>query len=116
MFVFSLHTDEFTTFDDRERFFEVLGSGSSAAVPDESTSEEDSVFETRDANGVTLYKVSDAAGSLQVQTISTKPIRQEMLKPDDCFILDTGSALYVWVGKGATQTEKTQSIIRAQSE
>lgn len=33
----------------------------------------------------------------------------------DCFILDTGSVIYVWVGKGATQQEKTQSITRAQS-
>lgn len=30
--------------------------------------------------------------------------------------MDTGSALYVWVGRGATQQEKSQSIIRAQSE
>lgn len=38
-----------------------------------------------------------------------------MSHTQDCFILDTGSALYVWVGKGATNTEKTQSVIRAQS-
>lgn len=94
----------------------MLGGGSSADVPDESTSEEDEAFERRDADGVTLYKVSDANGALQVDTISTKPIRQEMLKREDCFILDTGSALYVWVGRGATQAEKTQSVVRAQSK
>lgn len=32
------------------------------------------------------------------------------------FILDTGAALYVWVGRGATQQEKSQSIVHAQSE
>lgn len=84
-------------------------------MPDESAAEEDAIFESRDAAAVTLYKVSDAGGSLQVDTISTKPIRQEMLKSEDCFILDTGTAIYVWVGKQATQTEKTQSISRAQS-
>lgn len=92
-----------------------MGSGSPDQVPDESAAEEDAIFESRDAAAVTLYKVSDAGGSLQVDTISTKPIRQEMLKSDDCFILDTGTAIYVWVGKQATQTEKTQSISRAQS-
>lgn len=29
--------------------------------------------------------------------------------------MDTGSALYVWVGRGATQQEKSQAIVRAQS-
>lgn len=84
-------------------------------MPDESAAEEDAAFERRDAAAVTLYKVSDAGGSLQVDTISTKPIRQEMLKSEDCFILDTGTAIYVWVGKQATQTEKTQAMSRAQS-
>lgn len=107
--------DEFSTADDKEEFFRVLGSGSPDKVPDDSTAEEDGAFETKDAAGVTLYKVTDAAGSLKVETISTKPIRQEMLKSEDCFILDTGSALYVWVGRGATQQEKSQSIIRAQN-
>lgn len=59
-----------------------MGSGSADKVPEDSTAEEDSAFETKDAAGVTLYKVTDAAGSLQVETISTKPIRQEMLKSD----------------------------------
>lgn len=93
-----------------------MGNGSSADVPDETTAEEDQAFETRDANGVNLYKVSDSAGSLQIEQISTKPIRQEMLKREDCFILDVESTIYVWVGKGATQAEKTQSVARAQSK
>lgn len=76
--------DEFSTLDDQGEFFEVLGEGSPSTVPDESTSEDDSDFETRDANAVTLYKVSDAAGTLQVDTISAKPIRQEMLKREVC--------------------------------
>ncbi|XP_055323239.1 gelsolin isoform X2 [Sitodiplosis mosellana] len=107
--------DEFSTLDDKEDFFRVLGSGSADKVPEDSTAEEDAAFETSDAAAVTLYKVTDAGGSLKVETISTKPIRQEMLKSEDCFILDTGSALYVWVGRGATQQEKSQSIVRAQN-
>jgi gelsolin len=37
-----------------------------------------------------------------------------MLQTVDCFILDTGSGIYVWVGKGATKQEKSQSMVRAQ--
>lgn len=68
--------------DDQESFFRILGGGSPAQVPEESTADEDASFETKDAAAVTLYKVSDSAGSLQVDTISTKPIRQDMLKSE----------------------------------
>lgn len=60
----------------------MLGGGSPDKVPDESAAEEDGAFETKDAAAVTLYKVTDSAGTLKVETISTKPIRQEMLKSD----------------------------------
>lgn len=53
-----------------------------AQVPEDTTADEDGAFETKDAAAVTLYKVSDSDGSLKVDTISTKPIRQEMLKSE----------------------------------
>lgn len=92
-----------------------MGSGTPASVPEEAAGEDDAAFETKDAAAITLYKVSDAGGSLQVDAVSTRPLKQEMLKTEDCFILDTGSALYVWVGRGATKQEKTQAMSRAES-
>lgn len=74
--------DEFSAVEDKEHFFEVLGSGSVDKVPEETVGEDDGAFETKDAAAVTLYKVTDAGGSLKVETISTKPIRQEMLKSE----------------------------------
>lgn len=74
--------DEFSTLLDQEEFFKTLGSGSPSSVPEASTSEEDGEFETKDAAAVTLYKVSDASGRLQVDTISVKPLRQDMLKTE----------------------------------
>ena len=74
--------DEFSSQTDQENFFTTLGSGSPSTVPEESTSEDDAEFETKDAAAVTLYKVTDANGQLQVETISTKPIRQEFLKTE----------------------------------
>lgn len=49
--------DEFSTADDKEEFFSILGSGSADKVPEESTAEDDAAFETKDAAAVTLYKV-----------------------------------------------------------
>lgn len=92
----------------------MLGSGSPNEVPDESTSEDDETFEKGDERATTLYLVSDASGSLKVEPVAQKPLKQEMLNTNDCFILDTGSGIYVWVGKKATEQEKKQSISRAQ--
>lgn len=107
--------DEFSNTSDQQEFFDQLGFGSPDQVPDEATGGDDVEFENSDERATTLYKVSDAGGSLQVQPISTKPLKQEMLKTEDCFILDTGSGIYVWVGKGATDQEKRQSMARAQN-
>ncbi|KAL5274428.1 Gel family protein [Megaselia abdita] len=106
--------DDYTSEIDKENFFQVLGSGSPSEVPDESTAEEDAAFEKSDENSVTLYKVSDQSGKLKVDSVASKPLRQEMLDTKDCFILDTGSGIYVWVGRGATQQEKSQAMSKAQ--
>lgn len=106
--------DEFSSDFDKEKFFEILGSGSPSQVPDESTSEDDETFERSDEKITVLYTVSDSSGTLKVEPIAQKPLKQEMLNTNDCFILDTGSGIYVWVGKKATEQEKKQSISRAQ--
>lgn len=51
-------------------------------MPEEAVGGDDGEFETKDAAAVTLYKVSDAGGSLNVEPISTKPFRQDMLKTE----------------------------------
>lgn len=106
--------DEFSTLTDQENFFTVLGSGSPSLVPDQSTAPADASFEKTDAARVTLYRVTDAKGKLAVEPINEKPLKQESLKPEDSYILDTGSGLYVWIGKGSTQQEKTQAFVKAQ--
>lgn len=106
--------DEFSTEADKQHFFDTLGSGSPDQVPEESAAEEDGAFERADADAVTLYRVSDASGSLKIDPIASKPLRQEMLDTRDCFILDTGSGIYVWVGRSATAKEKSDAMSKAQ--
>lgn len=106
--------DEFSSENDLEQFFQILGSGSPSQVPDESTSEDDESFERKDESITTLYTVSDASGQLKITPIAQKPLKQEMLNTNDVFILDTGSGIYVWVGKKATEQEKKQGMSRAQ--
>lgn len=42
--------------------------------------------------------------------VATGKIKRDMLKSDDVFILNTGSEVYVWIGKGATALEKKSGM------
>jgi gelsolin len=106
--------DEFSNDIDKAHYFEILGSGSIDQVPDESIGGDDDTFERSEEAATTLSKVSDATGTLKVEPISQKPLKQEMLNTNDCFILDTGSGIYVWLGKKATEQEKKQAMSRGQ--
>ena len=54
--------------------------------------------------------MSDASGTLEVSPVEGKPLKQQQLDSNDCFIVDVGSQIFVWVGKGATQQEKNSSM------
>ena len=53
-----------------------------------------------------LFKVSDASGKLETTEVAAGSLKRSMLVTDDVFILDNGSDIIVWVGKGATDHEK----------
>lgn len=55
-----------------------------------------------------LYKVSDASGSLEVTELpkTDGKILRSSLDTNDSFIVDGGSQIFVWTGKGATGDEK----------
>ncbi|XP_006261559.3 villin-1 [Alligator mississippiensis] len=66
------------------------------------------------ATSLKLYHVSDAEGNLLVQEVAVRPLTQDMLSHDDCYILDQGgSRIFVWKGKNASQQEREQAISRA---
>ncbi|XP_021097050.1 advillin isoform X2 [Heterocephalus glaber] len=77
------------------------------AVPDE-------IIDQQQKSNITLYHVSDSAGHLAVTEVSTRPLAQDLLNHDDCYILDQGGAkIYVWKGKGATKVEKQAAMSKA---
>ncbi|XP_046387919.1 gelsolin, cytoplasmic isoform X2 [Ischnura elegans] len=107
--------DEHASEVERNRFFTELGSGSPSAIAPESEGGDDLEFERQTDNNVTLYKISDASGSMVVQKVAEKPLHQNMLLTADCFILDTiTSGLYVWIGRGSTKNEKLEAMRKAE--
>ncbi|KAK2490675.1 hypothetical protein MC885_017234 [Smutsia gigantea] len=77
------------------------------AVPDE-------IRDQQQKSSVMLYHVSDSAGQLAVTEIATRPLVQDLLNHDDCYILDqSGTKIYVWKGRGATKVEKQTAVSKA---
>ncbi|XP_041036231.1 advillin [Carcharodon carcharias] len=63
---------------------------------------------------ISLYHVSDAHGHMEVTEVATRPLIQDMLNHNDCYVLDQGGTkVYVWKGKQATKAEKQAAMSRA---
>ncbi|XP_031441161.1 capping protein (actin filament), gelsolin-like b isoform X2 [Clupea harengus] len=94
--------------EEPQEMLEVLG-----PVPEltESTPEEDSKADV--SNSASLYKVSDATGSMKLSKVSEKsPFAKDLLLRDDCFILDNGTngKIFVWKGNAANAEEKREAL------
>ncbi|NXE89006.1 VILI protein, partial [Menura novaehollandiae] len=77
------------------------------AVPD------DKVDQTLKSS-LKLYHVSSASGNLVIQEVAVRPLTQDMLLHEDCYILDQGGMrIFVWKGKNANKEEKQQAMSRA---
>ncbi|XP_020845808.1 advillin [Phascolarctos cinereus] len=74
----------------------------------------DELLDQEQKSNITLYHVSDSSGQLTVTEVSTRPLVQDLLNHDDCYILDHGrSKIYVWKGRGATKIEKQTAMSKA---
>lgn len=112
LFVFS---DEFSPESDFDHYFTALGEGSRDTVPEESVGGDDQAFERAEEGQVTLYRVSDRTGRLEISPVSQKPLEFSSLDPTDCFILDTGDAnLFVWIGRQCDDKERKESMKKAE--
>ncbi|MCJ8745283.1 hypothetical protein PDJAM_G00128570 [Pangasius djambal] len=64
-----------------------------------------------------LYLISDATGSMKTSAVApSSPFKQEMLSPDDCYILDNGvdGNVFVWKGPKANTEERKAAMKAAQ--
>ncbi|XP_034642317.1 villin-1 [Trachemys scripta elegans] len=78
-----------------------------AAIPD-------TVVDQKLKSILKLYHVSDAEGNLVIQEVATRPLTQDLLQHEDCYILDQGGlTIYVWKGRKSTKEEKQQAMSRA---
>ncbi len=76
-----------------------------------------SAEEGGDDNAVTeakkkLYRLSDASGAMTFtdETLATGKLARGQLDTSDVFIIDNGTEVFVWIGKGTTAEERTQGL------
>ncbi|GBN32398.1 Gelsolin, cytoplasmic [Araneus ventricosus] len=100
--------DENCSSSEIQEFFDDLGGGSPDDVAEATSDDDDKKFEANFESKIALYKVwEDDSGELQHELISEKPIKQEYLQSDDCFLLDGGiNGLFVWIGKNSSREER----------
>ncbi|KAK1790717.1 hypothetical protein P4O66_014571, partial [Electrophorus voltai] len=83
----------------------------SPPIPDSDT------VETANKNKAALYMISDASGSMKTACVAqSNPFKQEMLIPEECFILDNGvdNNVFVWKGPKANEAERKAAMTAAQ--
>lgn len=103
--------DETATPAEYRQFFEELGSGSQDDVKDAEAGGDDTEHERSLQNIISLHRISDESGSLKTEKVADRPLKQEMLDSNDCFILDGGATgIFVWIGKQCTKNEKVHAM------
>ncbi|CAL8342990.1 unnamed protein product [Boreogadus saida] len=76
----------------------------------------DDVVDSKLRTSIKLFHISDAQGNLVVQEVAVKPLKQELLSHEDCYLLDQGgSRIYMWKGKKASQKERSESLNKAEA-
>ncbi|XP_053733164.1 scinderin like a [Synchiropus splendidus] len=63
-----------------------------------------------------LHMVSSDSGGMTTTLVANcNPFKQNMLNPNDCYVLDSPSRLFVWKGKQASQEERKAALRTAQA-
>ncbi|XP_007434638.1 villin-1 isoform X1 [Python bivittatus] len=74
----------------------------------------DAIVDQKLKSSLKLYHVSDVEGSLLVQEVAIQPLTQDLLKHEDCYILDQGGMkIFVWKGRDSSKEERQQAMSRA---
>lgn len=57
-----------------------------------------------------IQHVSNATGRMVIEEVARGKLDKKLLNSDDCFIIDVGVSVYVWVGKGSNALEKREAM------
>jgi len=58
----------------------------------------------------TIHHVSNATGRMEIEEVCRGKLDKSVLNSDDCYIVDVGVYVYVWVGQGSNNLEKREAM------
>lgn len=90
-------------------FWKVLGGSEKDVQPPiaEKSEKEEAAMDNHKCK---LFRLSDASGKLSFKKEHEGQVTPAMLDTKDAFILDAGAQIFIWIGKGASQSEKTHAM------
>jgi len=92
--------------DGNEDFWTILG-GRSEIAGDQGGDEDWEIKEDK-----LLYQLSDAGGRMEFNKVAeANRVTRDKLDTRDVFVLDIGMEIFVWIGKGASEGEKKESMV-----
>jgi len=86
-----------------EQFWEHFG-GRPKQIKDEEEMKEVPDIES------TIHHVSNATGRMEIEEVCRGKLDKSVLNSDDCYIVDVGVYVYVWVGQGSNFLEKREAM------
>jgi len=58
----------------------------------------------------TIHHVSNATGRMVVEEVCRGKLDKSVLNSDDCYIVDVGVSVFIWVGQGSNNLEKREAM------
>ena len=99
-----------------DAFWEYFGGKPDEAPPDEAVNDQ-SAAEQKESDNVTpsIHKVTDDSGDVVISEVVSgrEKFKKSMLESDDCFIVDLGYSVYIWIGSGSSKAEKREAMKHA---
>jgi gelsolin len=92
--------------EDDKQFWELLGGKGPVKSASEGGDDNEAPHGERK-----LFKLSDASGTLNFEEVAKgDAVKRTLLQSDDVFVLDNGSEVFAWVGKGSSAGEKRGAL------
>lgn len=89
-----------------DKFWKALG-GSESQVKSAKEGGDDDQLK---ADVAKLFRISDATGRMEITQVGEGKLEKSLLDQNDVFLLDSGAAIFVWVGKNATKDERAKGM------
>ncbi|KAG9271627.1 villin-1 [Astyanax mexicanus] len=76
----------------------------------------DEVVDEKLKSSIKLFHISDASGNLVVKEVAVKPLTQDLLNQEDCYLLDQGGIrIFVWKGRKSSKKERSEALDKAEA-